>query len=97
LLNISEAFLFGTPYCIAMSLAIVEFVIEVNYFPNVKQYPYIYYIGIVLVVIGEFIRKAAMLTAKSSFTHLIKHHKREEHVLVTHGIYNYIRYFCLRI
>lgn len=40
-----------------------------------------------MVAAGEAIRKAGMLTARGSFTHLIKQSKRPEHELVTHGIY----------
>jgi protein-S-isoprenylcysteine O-methyltransferase len=45
-----------------------------------------------LTITGEIIRKTAMITAQASFTHLIKHQKRDVHVLITHGIYHYFRY-----
>lgn len=48
--------------------------------------------GILLVIIGEIIRKVGMITAQASFTHEIQYDKRKEHTLITHGIYQYIRH-----
>ncbi|XP_028111085.1 protein-S-isoprenylcysteine O-methyltransferase A-like isoform X2 [Camellia sinensis] len=49
--------------------------------------------GLVMVVIGEIIRKMAILTAGQAFTHLIKtYHDEEHHQLVTHGVYRFVRH-----
>ena len=45
--------------------------------------------GVALVVVGEGVRKAGILTAGRHFTHDIKQHRRRGHVLVTNGIYRY--------
>lgn len=50
--------------------------------------------GLALVIAGETIRKLAMLTAKSNFTHIVQHHRQPGHVLVTHGIYAYAGPLC---
>ncbi|KHN43676.1 Pentatricopeptide repeat-containing protein [Glycine soja] len=49
-------------------------------------------LGLALVVIGEIIRKMGILTAGKAFTHLIKIYHEEQHQLITHGIYSYIRH-----
>ncbi len=36
------------------------------------QVSFISYSGLVMVIVGEAVRKAGMITAKSAFTHLIK-------------------------
>ncbi len=43
--------------------------------------------GLFLVVVGQCFRTAAMVTAKSNFTHQIADKRKEEHVLVTDGVY----------
>ena len=44
-------------------------------------------VGLCMVFTGELIRKTGMLTAQHNFSHDIKVHKAERHVLVTNGIY----------
>lgn len=48
--------------------------------------------GLVIVVIGQGFRIAAMWTAASNFSHRIEYQKRKEHVLVTHGVYRFVRH-----
>ena len=45
-----------------------------------------------MVVIGQFIRSLAMVTCGESFNHLIQTERKDNHVLVTHGIYKYLRH-----
>jgi protein-S-isoprenylcysteine O-methyltransferase len=49
-------------------------------------------VGLVLALAGQFVRSAAMWTAGVSFTHLVAHHKRPEHVLITSGVYAWSRH-----
>ena len=49
-------------------------------------------LGVALTVTGEFLRKLAMITASSNFNHYVQHIKRDDHELVTHGIYGYMRH-----
>eukprot|EP00891_Asterochloris_glomerata_P002489 jgi/Astpho2/2489/Aster-04210 len=74
-----QSWLVSRPYCLAMGLAVLEYLVVSR-------------IGVGMVVLGEVIRKAAMVTAGHSFTHMLKFEKRQEHVLVTDGIYRYIRH-----
>ena len=41
---------------------------------------------------GSVVRIAALFTAKHNFTHEIADEKKPEHVLVTEGIYKYVRH-----
>ena len=43
-------------------------------------------------VSGLTMRLLSFYTAKSNFTHLVQHDKKQNHRLVTHGIYKYVRH-----
>ena len=45
--------------------------------------------GMLLVCVGEIIRKSAILQAGDSFSHKIAFHKTSRHHLITTGIYGY--------
>ncbi len=45
-----------------------------------------------LAVAGELVRKSGMLTAGRAFTHTIAANRRDGHLLVTHGIYRWVRH-----
>lgn len=45
-----------------------------------------------MVLCGEGLRKAAMLTAGSNFNHIVQNEKAQSHVLVTSGVYSYFRH-----
>ncbi|GLH01552.1 Protein-S-isoprenylcysteine O-methyltransferase [Gryllus bimaculatus] len=79
-------------YAIAAISSWVEFFIEWYFFPGLKQSYEITYVGIILCIAGEGLRKLAMLTAKSNFTHIIQSVQEEGHQLVTHGVYSYCRH-----
>ena len=61
-------------------------------FSGLKQFGCITFIGLILVLGGETLRKLAMWTAKTNFNHYVQHIKADGHTLVTHGIYNYSRH-----
>ena len=48
--------------------------------------------GLSLVVIGEALRISAMLTAARSFSHTLELRRREDHTLVTTGVYSFCRH-----
>ncbi|CAG8480590.1 15747_t:CDS:2 [Cetraspora pellucida] len=79
----------GQQYHLAHSAAIIEFLIEAYLFPNYKSIKLFYFIA---VVVGQFARSCAMWHAKHNFTHTIQYQKRKDHVLVTTGIYAYLRH-----
>ncbi|KAH6850318.1 Isoprenylcysteine carboxyl methyltransferase family-domain-containing protein [Chaetomium sp. MPI-CAGE-AT-0009] len=49
-------------------------------------------VGLVLVVVGQAVRSMAMIHAGRSFNHLVQNRRREDHVLVTSGVYGVFRH-----
>ncbi|GAB4820686.1 hypothetical protein N2152v2_007732 [Parachlorella kessleri] len=74
-----------------MGAACVEYALEKRLAPYLKVQA-VSWLGLGTVVLGEMVRKAAMVTAKQNFTHVIQFDKREEHQLVVHGIYRWMRH-----
>lgn len=79
-------------YAFAMLISILEYLIEITLFPNLKQRWWISNSGLIMVILGEIIRKTAIITAGRSFTHLIKIRRKEHHRLVTRGVYRIARH-----
>jgi protein-S-isoprenylcysteine O-methyltransferase len=50
------------------------------------------YAGFLCIIVGQYVRSAAMAKAGSSFNHLVQSTKRDDHVLVTNGIYAFSRH-----
>jgi protein-S-isoprenylcysteine O-methyltransferase len=86
---VSAATLISGPYLVALVLSMVEHALESRFAPGLKGQAFVSYVGLAMVVLGEGFRKLAVVTANKSFTHDIKVDKRQEHKLVTHGIYRY--------
>ncbi|KAL7096882.1 hypothetical protein ACP275_10G108500 [Erythranthe tilingii] len=87
-----KSLLISQKYVFAMVCSLIEYLIEIYFFPEIKEHWLLSNTGLALVVVGEFIRKLAIITAGRSFTHLIKRFHEEHHVLVTKGVYKYIRH-----
>ena len=88
-----DSWLLSKPYVFAMSLALLEYLLESALLVAIKQNTYsIRALGLVLVILGEGIRKGAILTAKSSFTLSIKRQRQPGHGLITSGIYRLCRH-----
>ena len=79
-------------YQIAAVASWIEFLLELWLFPWMKNIVILNFIGLFLMTGGEALRKLAMITAESNFTHLIQTKKDKNHVLVTHGIYSLCRH-----
>ena len=86
------SFLISRPYCVAMSLAIAEFLVEARLFPSWKAPGVFALVGAALICAGEALRKTAILVAGRSFTHQIAATKSAEHRLVTRGVYAWCRH-----
>ncbi|OHS93303.1 hypothetical protein TRFO_11930 [Tritrichomonas foetus] len=88
-----NSFLITKDYLIAYTCGVVEYLIERYFWPS-KSDPHsiMIYIGYALIAVGLYIRFAAIITAGKSFTHLVQLRKTKDHVLITHGIYKYIRH-----
>lgn len=59
---------------------------------ELKQLSWLSFLGLLMVLCGEGLRKAAMLTAGSNFNHIVQNEKAQSHVLVTDGVYSYFRH-----
>jgi len=76
------------PLLLAYCLAAMEFVVGRRVVPYTVQAT-----GVGMMVLGECIRKMAVITAGQSFSHqIVEVRQSPEHRLVTHGIYGYHRH-----
>lgn len=87
-----KSLLISTHYILAMFFSLLEYVIEIILFPEIKEYWWISNFGLAMVVVGEVIRKLGIITAGQAFTHIIRVRQEEHHKLITHGIYRFIRH-----
>eukprot|EP01136_Pigoraptor_vietnamica_P000146 Opistho-1_new@25083 len=79
-------------YKAAAVFCCTEYAIESLFFPTWKHHPWVSAVGLAVVLFGEFVRKLAMFTARSNFSHIIADDKRKGHELVTIGIYGRLRH-----
>jgi protein-S-isoprenylcysteine O-methyltransferase len=49
-------------------------------------------IGLALIVVGQYVRTAAMAEAGKNFNHIVQSTKKDDHVLVTSGVYAFSRH-----
>lgn len=87
-----SSLLISKSYILAMIFSLLEYFVEIVLFPGLKEYWWISNLGLAMVVIGEIIRKLAIITAGRAFTHLIKIYHEEDHKLITHGVYRFVRH-----
>lgn len=90
-----RSLLLSGPYVLVMTLALLEYYISLNFlFPNKKaiMLQYLYWPGLLGVIIGEIIRKTAWLTARISFSHNVRTHREPGHTLITTGVYAWSRH-----
>jgi len=87
-----DSWLFSRHYCLAMGLALSEYFCERALAPGWKRPSPVMWAGLLLVLLGEALRKAAILTAGPSFTLDVKTHRRPHHHLVTRGVYRLCRH-----
>lgn len=79
-------------YSLAALSSWVEFTVEKLTIPGLKSLTWISVLGLLMVLCGEALRKAAMLTAGSNFNHIVQNEKAQSHVLVTSGVYAHFRH-----
>ncbi|KAK0534300.1 farnesyl cysteine-carboxyl methyltransferase [Tilletia horrida] len=82
----------GIGYHIAHGVAVVEFLAEAHFFPCSKVLTPLTLLGLVLMLVGQAARSLAMVHAGNSFSHQVAAYKREDHVLVTTGVYSLSRH-----
>lgn len=79
-------------YIGAATMSWLEFLIEIYFWPTLKKNTTILFIGILICIAGEVLRKLAIITANTNFNHIVQYHKNENHTLVTHGVYRLMRH-----
>uniref|UniRef100_A0A674P1S0 Protein-S-isoprenylcysteine O-methyltransferase n=1 Tax=Takifugu rubripes TaxID=31033 RepID=A0A674P1S0_TAKRU len=79
-------------YTLAAISSWVEFTVEKLTVPELKQLKWVSLLGLLMVLCGDILRKAAMLTAGSNFNHIVQNEKARSHVLVTGGVYSFFRH-----
>ncbi|KAH8105905.1 ICMT-domain-containing protein [Cristinia sonorae] len=82
----------GVQYHLAHSTALVEYLLTLYFAPTFKTHTYITAAGIVLVLIGQILRSAAMIHASTNFSHTVAFRKLDTHTLVTDGVYSMFRH-----
>lgn len=88
----ATSLLISKQYVLAMGFAMLEHLTEILIFPEVKEYWFVSNTGLLMVIIGEIIRKLAVVTAGRSFTHVIRTYYEDQHQLITHGLYRFMRH-----
>ncbi len=79
-------------YHIANGTALFEYLVTLYLFPSYKEPSYFTAIGVFMVIAGQALRSAAMIHASTNFSHFVAFQKRDEHRLVTDGVYAWFRH-----
>lgn len=95
----SDSFLFnnGKAYTFSFVFAVSEALLESIFFDWKTRFSSWYHttaaiIGLMLMLLGQYIRTSAMITAGRSFSHQVKTSQNPDHVLITTGIYAQLRH-----
>ena len=90
----TESFLIphSRAYSTAMLISIVEFGLEWVLLPYNSLSASLFWMGLFISLAGQVLRWTAFITAGHNFTHQVSESKDARHVLVTDGIYGYIRH-----
>lgn len=78
----------------AHALSLLEYALETHFAPVCKAILRTYGApwGLLGMILGDSLRKAALITAGVSFHHMIQRRRSPRHVLVTQGVYAYARH-----
>jgi len=79
-------------WVISTGASFIECILETYFFHKYKDIKIFFIIGLIMTVVGQYFRIAALFTGKSNFTHKIQLTKRKNHVLVKHGVYSICRH-----
>ncbi|KAF2144251.1 uncharacterized protein K452DRAFT_267517 [Aplosporella prunicola CBS 121167] len=86
----------GAAYQFAHSSAMLEHLVTRFFFPEwqatLTKYPFGLIAGLALIVTGQVVRSVAMVQAGTNFNHQVQSKKNEGHVLVTSGLYSWLRH-----
>ncbi|KAI1127762.1 isoprenylcysteine carboxyl methyltransferase [Nemania abortiva] len=84
-------------YAIAHTSASFECLLTKLLFPNRAWAPFysghiLLLLGLILVFVGQATRSLAMVQAGASFNHTVQRKKKDDHELVTTGLYSFLRH-----
>lgn len=79
-------------WVISTLVSFVEFIIETYFFDEYKKIKLFFIIGLIMTIIGQYFRIAALFTGKKNFTHQIRYNKANDHELITYGVYSLSRH-----
>jgi len=79
-------------YQMALGLSFVEYFVELYFFPSMKSNSTLLVISTIGTIVFQGVRSGAMWTAGHNFHHYVRETREKGHVLVTHGIYAYLRH-----
>lgn len=80
-------------YWIAACASWIEYFVEFYFLPDgIKDVTSVVMCGVVISIVGDILRKMAMFHAGNSFCHIVQSSKREDHELVTSGVFSYVRH-----
>lgn len=85
----------GAAYNIAHATAMLEIITTSIFFPVWQASltsPWTIGTGLFLVILGQLVRSTAMAQAGTNFNHIPAREKKDDHVLVTSGVYGYLRH-----
>ncbi|KAL1305951.1 hypothetical protein AAFC00_004090 [Neodothiora populina] len=85
----------GAAYNVAHASAMVEIAVSSLLFPRwqaLGSSSLTLAVGAAMVVVGQVVRSVAMAEAGKSFNHIPQRKKRDDHVLVTSGVYAWVRH-----
>mmetsp|Transcript_12081 Transcript_12081/g.15246 ORF Transcript_12081/g.15246 Transcript_12081/m.15246 type:complete len:208 (-) Transcript_12081:56-679(-) len=85
MVNQSEA------YTLSALSSWIEFWVRFLFLPSTNNTK-VAFIGLLILILGQACRTLAMKTCGESFNHLIQQNKKNNHILVTEGIYKYFRH-----
>lgn len=85
----------GSAYAAAHTLATIEIIVS-SFFPKYQAAwvyrPLTLLAGLILVIVGQTVRSIAMKQAGTNFNHIVATEHKESHILVTQGMYAYLRH-----
>lgn len=90
-----DAFLLNKNFEYQMAIvgSLTEFGIEAYFFPEWKfAFRFVILLGLFLAIVGDTIRKSAMITAGHNFHHVIQTEPKPNGQLITSGIYGVFRH-----
>lgn len=85
----------GRPYIMAMSFAFFETLFTSLFLPQWQSkwaQPWLQVIGLAVLIAGQYVRHASIATAGTSFNHIVQKKKKDDHVLITWGLYRWFRH-----